>query len=275
MAEIELRDVPPGGSLGAPALTPSPAVEPEGAVMSLIDHLSELRRRLFISALALVGGSVVGYVFGGSLLTLLAAPIHQPLQIITVGGGFFIQLKLAFIVGFAIALPVLLFQLWRFISPGLTARERAVARPWIPLAAVFFAVGLVVAYFVLPFAIAFLEGFTTPGVTMNAWTLESYFGFVTLLFLAFGVVMEFPMVLVLLVRLHVLPLDLLKRNRRYAILAIVIFAVIITPGGDPVSPTIMSITMYILFEITIQLLARSDRHAERAAADDARRAGGG
>ena len=66
MAEIELRDVPPGGSLGAPALTPSPAVEPEGAVMSLIDHLSELRRRLFISAVALLIGSAIGYVFGGA-----------------------------------------------------------------------------------------------------------------------------------------------------------------------------------------------------------------
>ncbi len=149
------------------------------------------------------------------------------------------------------------------------------ARPWIPLAGVFFAVGLVVAYFVLPFAIAFLKGFTVPGVTTNAWTLESYFGFVTLLFLAFGVVMEFPMVLVLLVRLHVVSLDLLRRNRRYAVLAIVIFAVIITPGGDPVSPTIMSIVMYILFELTIQLLARSDRQAAKHAADDARRAGGG
>jgi sec-independent protein translocase protein TatC len=275
MAELELRDIPPGGALGTPALTPAPVAEPEGAVMSLIDHLSELRRRLFISALAMVAGSVVGYIFGGNVLTLLAAPLGQPLQIITVGGGFFIQLKLAFIIGFTIAIPVLLFQLWRFISPGLTAHERAVARPWIPLAGVFFAVGLVVAYFVLPFAIAFLKGFTVPGVTANAWTLESYFGFVTLLFLAFGVVMEFPMVLVLLVRLHVVSLDLLRRNRRYAILAIVIFAVIITPGGDPVSPTIMSITMYILFEITIQLLARSDRQAAKRAADDARRAGGG
>jgi sec-independent protein translocase protein TatC len=275
MAELELRDIPPSGALGAPALTPAPVAEPEGAVMSLIDHLSELRRRLFISALAMVAGSVVGYIFGGNVLTLLAAPLGQELQIITVGGGFFIQLKLAFIIGFTIALPVLLFQLWRFIAPGLTAHERAVARPWIPLAGVFFAVGLVVAYFVLPFAIAFLKGFTVPGVTTNAWTLESYFGFVTLLFLAFGVVMEFPMVLVLLVRLHVLSLDLLRRNRRYAILAIVIFAVIITPGGDPVSPTIMSITMYILFEITIQLLARSDRQAAKRATDDARRAGGG
>jgi len=266
MAEIELRDGPSGAPLSAPAPTPTQVAEPEGAVMSLIDHLSELRRRLFISALALVATTVLGYLLAPYVLRLLVKPLGYPLQIITVGGGFFIQLKLAFILGVALALPVFLFHIWRFISPGLTSRERSVARPWIPLAAVFFAVGLVVAYFVLPFAVAFLASFTVTGVTVNAWTLESYFSFISLLFLAFGVVMEFPMVLVLLVRLHLVSLDLLRRNRRYAILGIVIFAVVITPGGDPVSPTIMSIVMYILFELTIQLLARSDRQAAGAEA---------
>jgi sec-independent protein translocase protein TatC len=269
MAEIELRDGPSGGPRSSPVATPSPMTEPDGAVMSLVDHLTELRRRLFVSALALVAGAIVGYLVAPDVLRLLVTPLHGPLQIITVGGGFFIQLKLAFILGFALALPVFLFQVWRFIAPGLTARERAVARPWVPLAGVFFAVGLVVAYFVLPFAIAFLASFTVTGVTVNAWTLESYFGFVSLLFLAFGVVMEFPMVLVLLVRLHLVSLDLLRRNRRYAILGIVIFAVIITPGGDPVSPSIMSVVMYILFELTIQLLARADRQAAKAGTDAA------
>ncbi len=271
MAEIAPHAGPSGAPLTAPLPGPAPMAETEGAVMSLIDHLSELRRRLFISALALVAGTVVGYLLAGDVLRLLVAPLSYPLQIITVGGGFFIQLKLAFIVGFALSLPVFLFQIWRFIAPGLTPHERAVARPWVPLAGVFFAVGLVVAYFVLPFAVGFLASFTTPGVTVNAWTLESYFGFVSLLFLAFGVVMEFPMVLVLLVRLHLVPLELLRRNRRYAILAIVIFAVIITPGGDPVSPTIMSLVMFVLFELTIQLLARADRQAARAAAEDTTR----
>ncbi len=259
MAEIELRD-------GAPA-TPDPGeAAGEGAVMSLVDHLAELRQRLFVSLLALAVASVLGFIVAPQVLRVLVAPLGYPLQIITIGGGFFVQLKLGLIIGLTLALPVILFELWRFVAPGLTAHERSLARPWLPLAAVFFALGVVVAYLVLPFAIGFLGSFAVEGVSENRWTLEAYFNFVLLLFLAFGAVMEFPIVLVLLTKLHILSLERLRSSRRYAILAIVIFAVVITPGGDPVSPTIMSIVMYALYEITIQVLTRTERTAAPGAA---------
>ncbi|MGZ3586526.1 MAG: twin-arginine translocase subunit TatC [Candidatus Limnocylindrales bacterium] len=249
---------------GAPPLEVAPlegASTTDGAVMSLVDHLAELRQRVFISAIALAVATVLGFVVAPQVLTVLVAPLGYPLQIITVGGGFFVQLKLALIIGLAISLPVILFELWRFIAPGLTSHERRVARPWLPLAAIFFAVGVVVAYLVMPFALGFLSSFAVPGVSENHWTLEAYFNFVLLLFVAFGAVMEFPIVLVLLNKLHVLSLERLRNSRRYAILAIVIFAVVITPGGDPVSPTIMSIVMYVLYEVTIQILSRTERQA--------------
>jgi sec-independent protein translocase protein TatC len=249
---------------GAPPLEVAPLEGPlptDGAVMSLVDHLAELRQRVFISGIALAVATVLGFVVAPQVLTVLVAPLGYPLQIITVGGGFFVQLKLALIIGLAISLPVILFELWRFIAPGLTSHERRVARPWLPLAAIFFAVGVIVAYLVMPFALGFLSSFAVPGVSENHWTLEAYFNFVLLLFVAFGAVMEFPIVLVLLNKLHVLSLERLRTSRRYAILAIVIFAVVITPGGDPVSPTIMSIVMYVLYEVTIQILSRSERQA--------------
>ena len=264
MADPELPAQPttePGAALEGALVAPD-----EGSTMSVVDHLAELRQRLVICVLALLAASVFGFIVAPQVLTLLASPLGYPLQIISVGGGFFVQLKLALIVGLAISLPIILFQLWHFVSPGLTPRERSVARPWLPLGAIFFGVGLVVAYLVLPFALGFLSSFAVPGVSENHWTLEAYFDFVLLLFLAFGVVMEFPIVLVLLVRLHLLSLERLRANRRYAILIIVIFAVVITPGGDPISPSIMSIVMYALYEITIQLLSRAERSATAAAA---------
>ncbi|MGH2468271.1 MAG: twin-arginine translocase subunit TatC, partial [Candidatus Limnocylindrales bacterium] len=92
-------------------------------------------------------------------------------------------------------------------------------------------------------------------------SFENFFDFVLLLFLAFGIVMEFPLVLVLLDKLGILPVERLRRQRRYALLVIVVFAVIITPGGDPISPTVMSVVMYALYELTIAMLSRGKRPA--------------
>jgi sec-independent protein translocase protein TatC len=139
---------------------------------------------------------------------------------------------------------------------------------------VFFVLGLAVAYITLPYAVQFLAGFQIAGRMELTPTAEAYFGFVTMLFIVFGTVMEFPIVLVLLARLGVVKLSWLRRSRRYVFLGIVIFAVVITPGGDPISPTVMSVVMYALYEFTIFFLGRSNRlqledeAAEAAAAPD-------
>lgn len=258
MAELELGEgagLEPGVALTQrPADAPPPGSRPEAGVMTLVEHLEELRRRLFISVAALAVTSIAGFVLAPTVIDALVAPIKDHVQIITVGGGFFVQLKLALVIGLALALPIIVLQLWRFVSPGLTARERSAILPWLPLSGLFFALGVAVAYVVFPFAWAFLTGFNF-NLRVDV-SFEYFFDFVLILFLAFGVVMEFPIVLVLLNKLGILPLAMLKKQRRYAILLIVIFAVIITPGGDPYSPTVMSIVMYALYEVTIFMLSR-------------------
>lgn len=235
-------------------------------VMSLVDHLTELRRRVAISVVAVLAGTILGFAIGQQVMVVLIDILPgQRVQFLTVGGGFFLQLKIGLIIGTALASPIVLYQLWAFVSPGLTPRERSAARPWVPLAVLFFLLGASVAYVTLPYAIQFLAGFQIPGRAELVPSAEAYFGFVTTMFLAFGAVMEFPIALVLLSKLGILDVERLRRSRRYVLLGIVVFAVFATPGGDPVSPTVMAGVMYVLYEVTIILLGRSRR---AAAADD-------
>jgi len=155
-------------------------------------------------------------------------------------------------------MPVLLYQIWAFVAPGLTPSERRTVRPWIPLALVFFALGVGIARFVLPYAVAFLLGFTDDKLVANM-AAGPYFDFVTTMFLAFGIVMEFPILLFGLSRVGILTSARLTAARRYVILGIAIFAAVATPGGDLVSPFALGGTMYILFEITVQVIKRTGR----------------
>ena len=224
--------------------------------MSLVDHLSELRRRIAIAVLAVVVGAVVGFLVAPHLITVLKAPYPRPLVFTTPGGGFFVQLKLSLLVGLVLAFPVVLYQLWAFVSPGLTREERRIARPWIPIALLLFILGCAVAYLVLPLTLGFLLGFTIPGEVEALWTVENYFDFVILMFLAFGFVMQFPILLYVLSKLRIVTVERLRASRRYVLLGIVIFAVVITPGGDPLSPVILGGVMYVLYEATIAFLGR-------------------
>lgn len=228
-------------------------------VMTLVEHLSELRRRIFIGLLAVGAGTVIGFFFAPDVIRILKEPIPGPLFFTQPGGALFLQIKLALMVGLALGSPVVLYQLWAFVSPGLTDRERRMARPWIPLAIFFLVAGVAVAYAILPFTAAFLLGFEIDGVIEPLITADAYFGFVTVLFLAFGLVMQFPIVLVLLSKVGIVNVERLRRGRRYVVLGIVIFAVVVTPGGDPISPIIMSAVMYPLYELTIWLVARGQR----------------
>jgi sec-independent protein translocase protein TatC len=246
----------------SPARLPNTSAPPEDeGVMSLVDHLAELRRRLFISILAVVIGGAVGFYFAADVQRLLLQPFlasnpGSTVQFLTVSGGFFLYVKISLVFGIVIGLPVIVYEVWQFVAPGLTQRERRAALPWIPAAILFFALGVIVAYVTMPYAIQFLTGFTVPGLTESRPAAESYFGFVTNMFLIFGAVMEFPIALVFLSKLGVLSVDLLKKSRRMVILGIVVFAVVVTPGGDPISPIVMASVMYGLFEFTIYMLSR-------------------
>ena len=238
----------------------SPAAEP-GKVMTLVDHLTELRSRIVRSIAAVVVGTIVGFVFADPIKDFLTAPLPVsalPLQFLSPGDGFSIQVRIAVVVGVILAMPVLLYQLWAFISPGLTPTERKALRPWIPLALFFFVLGVSIAYAILPFAIGFLLAFSGKVIVAHL-AATPYFDFVTTMFLAFGLLMEFPILLYALARIGILSSARLTSSRRFIFLGIVIFSTIATPGGDLVSPTILATTMYILFELTLRAIRRSGR----------------
>jgi sec-independent protein translocase protein TatC len=245
-----------------PAGDPAPAApQPEAAGdMSLVGHLAELRDRLIRMVLAIVVLSIVGFLLGDQIVAILKAPIPggKPLYYTGLGDAFVIKLKIAIVVGIILAMPVILWQAWGFVSPGLTQAERRTVRPWIPLALLFFVVGTSIAYLILPYAAGFLIGFSTEDL-VPLITAGAYFDFVTTMFLAFGLIMEFPIILYGLSRVGIVTSQRLVRARRMAILGIAIFATAITPGGDLVSPGVLGLTMYVLFEGTIFFIRRSGK----------------
>jgi sec-independent protein translocase protein TatC len=236
---------------------------PEPAPMTLVDHLSELRRRIFISIVAIGIGSVIGFLLAEPIIKLLLTPLpDEEVVFLTVGGGFFVYLRIAIIVGILLSLPVILYQVWAFVAPGLLPDERRAALPWIPMTVVFFLMGAAVAWVTLPYAVGFLIGFEIEGSLMALPSAEAYFSFVTIMFLLFGLVMQFPIVLIFLDRLGILNVDQLRSQRRYVLLGVVIFAVVVTPGGDPISPIVLSGTMYVLYEFTIFMMQRRRQRLE-------------
>ena len=242
------------------APTPPAAAPPsDETVMSLVDHLGELRTRLFRSIIAVALASAIGFVVAPQVRVFLQAPLNGiPLQVLGVGDAFVIQVKISLVIGIILAMPILLYQLWAFIAPGLTPNERKLIRPWIPMALFFFALGVVIAYVVLPFAINFLFSFTDDTLQARP-AAGQYFDFVTTMFLAFGLVMEFPILLVGLSTVGIVTSARLRASRRRVILGIAIFAAVVTPGGDLVSPFVLGGTMYVLYELTILFIRRNGK----------------
>jgi sec-independent protein translocase protein TatC len=228
--------------------------------MPLTGHLAELRNRIIWSILAVVLGGALCFAWGGQIIELLKQPLPPDVKLIQIeiGDGFAVRIQIALVVGIILAMPVLLWHIWRFVSPGLTAGERRAVLPWIPMALLFFALGVGIAYVILPFAATFLLSFVPAGVERQI-NFRSYLDFTSTLFLAFGLLMEFPILLVGLSRVGIVTSERLRRSRRIVILGIAIFSAVATPGGDLVSPTVLGVTLYILFEGTILFIRRTGR----------------
>jgi sec-independent protein translocase protein TatC len=239
--------------------------EPEKlAEGTLISHLLELRDRL-LRALIVVGIAFVPCLLNANeLFSFVAQPLLEKLpagsNLIATGvmSPFTTPFKLSFFAALLIAMPYVLYQLWAFVAPGLTPSEKRALRPWIPLALFFFVLGVAIAWVILPFAIQFLLAFTDENLVATL-AAPPYFDFVTTMFLVFGLLMEFPIVLYALARVGIISSARLRQSRRFIILGLAIFAAVATPGGDLVSPTVLFITMYILFELTVVAIRRSGR----------------
>lgn len=224
--------------------------------MSLVEHLDELRSRVIVITVSVVLAGIIGFFLAEPIINLLRAPLpdeQDRLVQLGIGESLGVRLRVALYVGIGLSVPVILYQLWRFVTPGLTRRERRLIWPMLIAAIALFALGVTLGYLVIPFAVEFLLSLTLPGVDALL-RLSDYVNFTLMIMLAFGLAFQFPIVLLLLARVGILNYGFLSRRRRQAVLVIVLFAVIATPGGDPLSSGVLSLVMYALFEATLQLM---------------------
>ncbi|MCA1588237.1 MAG: twin-arginine translocase subunit TatC [Chloroflexi bacterium] len=241
----------------------------EAATMSLVEHLDELRSRIIVIAISVVVAGVIGFFLAEPIIGLLRAPLpdhHDRLVQLGIGESLGVRLRVALYVGIALSVPVILYQLWRFVTPGLTRHERRFVWPLLIGAIALFALGIGLGYVVIPYAVQFLLSLTLPGVD-PLLRLSDYVNFVLTVMLAFGLAFQFPIVLLLLARVGILSYGFLSRRRRWAVLFIVLFAVVVTPGGDPLSSAVLSLVMYALFESTLQIMRSIDDDALRLVHD--------
>lgn len=224
--------------------------------MTLVEHLEELRRRLIVIVLSVLVAAVIGFLLSREVIALLRDRLpeeYRNLIFLGPADALTSQLKVAGFLGIAFAMPIILFEIWRFVSPGLTQREKRFVWPVVLAGLFLFIVGVLIGYVVIPYTLNFLLDFSQGIATPNL-TIDAYIGFVTTMMLAFGLILEFPIVLIGLSRVGVLNYRRLASQRRWAILAIVVFAIVLTPGGDPISPLILSSVMFVLFEGSLQII---------------------
>jgi sec-independent protein translocase protein TatC len=250
-----------------PASIPSPADQerhaPGDKEMTLLEHLDELRSRLVATVLGIVVGILVALLpvpgFGSiteNLIRLLAqkAPGGTMLAI-GPGEAFFTFIQVAMIVGIALAMPVIIYQVLAFVTPALYENEKKYLFIAVPGVTLSFALGVFFCYLLmLPFAIAFLGGFQTE-IFDQHWTAERYLDFVTTFMFWVGLTFELPIVMYFLTKLGVVSAQRMARFRKYAFVMAFVIGAIITPTPDPINQTVVSLPIYFLFELGL-ILAR-------------------
>ena len=236
--------------------------EEEASAMSLIDHLEELRWRILKSLITVVVGGIVAFFFRDQIIQFLVLPLpdqasaalglHHGHKLITTGlaEGFTVYLKLSLAVGILLALPVTLYQTWAFVSPGLYAREKKYAVPFIFVGIVLFLAGITLGYVVLRFPVQWLINIASDNF-IELISADSYFTFVAFFMLAFGIVFEIPLILTFLAQIGVITSNTLKKRRAASHVGLWIAATFLTPGADIYSPIILGVAMSFLYELTI------------------------
>lgn len=220
------------------------------------NHLDELRKRLITSFVAVGIGFVASYAFKEKLFYILVAPLQNAMKsgdslIYThLPEAFFTFLKTALISGILLASPVLLYQFWMFIAPGLYDREKKLLIPILFLSTLFFTGGALFGYFIVfPWGFKFFLSFATDTIRPMP-SMREYLGFASKLLLAFGIVFELPLVITFLAKLGIVSIEFLKKNRKYAILIFFVGAAMLTPP-DVVTQIMMALPLMLLYEISI------------------------
>ncbi|HVA44082.1 MAG TPA: twin-arginine translocase subunit TatC [Acidimicrobiales bacterium] len=225
--------------------------------MSLSEHLGELRRRLVVSSLAVSAGGVVAFIFYGSLLAFFLRPYcgmvgSHPCDLYVTSplDGVSLRFKMAAYGGLMLALPVVLWQVWRFITPGLEKKERRYAVPFVLASMVVFGFGAFVAWITFPHALRWLGGIGGPHL-QALYNPASYLSLILALMVVFGIALEVPVILVALEAAGVVKPEWLAARRRWAIVIITAFSAIGTPSSDPFSMLALAVPMYVFYEVSI------------------------
>ena len=228
----------------------------EDEKLPFTSHLEELRRRLITVFIAVGVGFVLSFGFKERLFTILVQPLIKVMKegetLIYTGlpEAFFTYLKVAFLSGLIVASPIILYQFWMFVAPGLYKNERRMMMPIVLLSSFFFVGGALFGYFIVfPWGFKFFLGFATDTIRPLP-SMKEYFGFSAKLLLAFGLVFELPLVLTFMAKLGIVSVDFLKKNRKYALLLFFAGAAILTPP-DVITQIMMALPLMVLYEISI------------------------
>jgi sec-independent protein translocase protein TatC len=224
--------------------------------MTLAEHLTELRHRFLVMSITITVFGIVGFIVYPDLLKILqdpycsAVPNHCKFLVTNPLDGLTLRVKIAFFGGFLVSLPVILWQVWRFITPGLKARERRYIIPFVTASILFFSAGVVVAYFSFGHAIHFLK--SIGGSTLlTEYNPNQYLTLFILMMFIFGVTFLFPVVLVALEMINLVTPAQLLRSWRYTVIGITVAAAVFTPSGDPLSMLALAIPLVVFYFLAI------------------------
>jgi len=266
--------VAPSGARGRRAPRPARHENPE-ARMSLMEHIRELRNRLLKALLGLALGMVVGLIFFEPVWTFIERPYckipHQQRLLGTDGctlvmnglfDGFFLHLKIMFVVGLIVSSPIWLYQLWAFIAPGLYARERRWTWVFVGTSVPLFAVGAAFAYFAMTNGLRFLLDLVPSGAAALI-TVDTYLGYAMAMLLIFGLAFELPLIIVILNLAGVLTHERLRKWRRLMIFGVFAFAAVAVPSPDPFSMLLLAVPCVLLIELAELFVWANDRRRAR------------
>lgn len=226
--------------------------DPSDEKMPFLAHLGELRQRIVVSLIALGVGFIITFNFSDRIITWLARPLGPiKLAFLEPTEPFWVNMKVALVAGAFLVLPVILYEVWAFIAPGLLPRERKFALPFVVLSTLFFAIGATFALTVIvPFSVKFLVGYKTENLVATI-SVNRYVDFVLKFTLAFGAVFELPLAITLGVRMGLVTPQFLSKNRKYAILLSFVVAAILTPTPDAFNQILMAGPLCLLYEAGI------------------------
>lgn len=242
---------------------------PAGQGATILEHLGELRVRVTWAAAGLAVATIISFAFTEQLLDILKSPYGEQLQTLSPTEGLQTYFRVALAAGATIAMPWILYQLWRFIEPGLHQNEKRYVYVFVPSATLLFLAGAAFCWFILlPSAISFLANFM-PAIFSPEWTSQEYIGFATSFLLWVGISFEIPLIIYFLARFGIVQANTLREHWRFAIVGIAIVAAAVTPSIDPVTMILTMIPLILLYGFSIVLASLGQRQFDSAAALEA------